>query len=84
MRPVLTRRANVKPFSLKTEAVVLNGAINQCGPWTEECLVWREGGWLGVQFFSQSQPGKSPWPEVAMESRGSQAFAVSPLLLIPE
>lgn len=37
----------------------------------------------GLGFFSQSQSGKSPGPEVAVQSAGCQAFAVSPPLLIP-
>lgn len=57
MGPVLTRgRANVTPSSLKTEAVLLKGAINQCGPWAEESLVWRQGGRPGVLFRKPARP----------------------------
>lgn len=55
---------------------LINVGLEQRSVWSGE----RED---GLGFFSQSRPGKSPWPEVAVRSAGAQAFAVSLPLLIP-
>lgn len=71
------------PSSLKTEAVVLNGTINQRGPCAERNLVrsLRED---HLRFSSKSQSGKSRWLGVAVQWAWAQAFATSPSFLISE